>query len=173
MNESNLKEIESKAIWYLERYSTSSQNLKKYLKRKVMNTHLNVGSDEIINKVISRLESQKILNDRFFTESKVRSLLNKGWSTKKIGLKLRDLGVSDELIDENINNLEGNEEEINLVSAITLVKKRSLGPYRKVEFTDKVKNREFGIMSRAGFSYAISKKVLIDMDKNEIESQEI
>ena len=110
MNESNLKEIESKAIWYLERYSTSSQNLKKYLKRKVMNTHLNVGSDEIINKVIARLEAQKILNDQFFTESKVRSLLNKGWSTKKIGLKLKELGVSEELIDENINNLEGNEE---------------------------------------------------------------
>ena len=173
MNESNLKEIESKAIWYLERYATSSQNLRKYLKRKVMNNHLNVGSDEIINKVIARLEAQKILNDQFFTESKVRSLLNKGWSTKKIGLKLKELGVSEELIDENINNLDGNEEEINLVSAITLVKKRSIGPYRKVEFTDKVKNREFGIMSRAGFSYTISKKVLIDMDKNEIEGQEI
>ena len=173
MKESNLKEIESKAIWYLERYATSSQNLRKYLKRKVANSHFNLGSEEIINEVISKLESQKILNDQFFTESKIRSLLNKGWSTKKIGLKLKELGVSDELIDENINNLDGNEEEINLVSAITLVKKRSIGPYRKVEFTDKVKNREFGIMSRAGFSYAISKKVLIDMNKNEIESQEI
>ncbi len=173
MNEGNLKEIESKAIWYLERYATSSQNLRKYLKRKVMNTHLNVGSDEIINKIITRLEAQKILNDQFFTESKVRSLLNKGWSTKKIGLKLKELGVSEELIDKNINNLGGNEDEINLVSAKTLVKKKSIGPYRKVEFTDKVKNREFGIMSRAGFSYSISKKVLIDMDKNEIESKEI
>ena len=47
MSENNLKEIESKAIWYLERYATSSQNLRKYLKRKVMNTHLNIGSDEI------------------------------------------------------------------------------------------------------------------------------
>ena len=173
MKESNLKEIESKAIWYLERYATSSQNLRKYLKRKVMNTHLNLGSNEIINKVINRLESQKILNDRFFTETKVRSLLNKGWSTKKIGFKLKELGISPELIEENINNLDGNEDEINLVSAITLVKKRSIGPYRKVEFTDKVKNREFGILSRAGFSYAISKKVLIDMDKNEIENHEL
>ena len=76
MNESNLKEIESKAIWYLERYATSSQNLRKYLKRKVMNTHLNIGSDEIINKVISRLEAQKILNDKFFAESKVLSLIH-------------------------------------------------------------------------------------------------
>ena len=173
MKESNLKEIESKAIWYLERYATSSQNLRKYLKRKVMNTHLNLGSNEIINKVINRLESQKILNDRFFTETKVRSLLNKGWSTKKIGFKLKELGISHELIEENINNLDGNEDEINLVSAITLVKKRSIGPYRKVEFTDKVKNREFGILSRAGFSYAISKKVLIDMVKNEIENHEL
>ena len=94
MKESNLKEIESKAIWYLERYATSSQNLRKYLKRKVMNTHLNLGSNEIINKVINRLESQKILNDRFFAETKVRSLLNKGWSTKKIGFKLKELGIS-------------------------------------------------------------------------------
>jgi len=36
--------------------------------------------------------------------------------------------------------------------------------------TDKIKSREFGILSRAGFSYAITKKVLIDMDKSEIES---
>ena len=89
MSESNLKEIESKAIWYLERYATSSQNLRKYLKRKVMNTHLNIGSDEIINKVISRLEAQKILNDKFFSESKVISLLNKGWSTKKNWAKIK------------------------------------------------------------------------------------
>ena len=66
MKESNLKEIESKAIWYLERYATSSQNLRKYLKRKVVNSHLNLGSEEIINKVISKLESQNILNDQFY-----------------------------------------------------------------------------------------------------------
>ena len=173
MKESNLKEIESKAIWYLERYATSSQNLRKYLKRKVVNSHLNLGSEEIINEVISKLESQKILNDQFFTESKIRSLLSKGWSTKKIALKLKELGISNELIDENINNLDGNEDEINLASAISLVKKRSIGPYRKIEFTDKVKTREFGILSRAGFSYAISKRVLIDMDKNEIEGYEL
>ena len=170
MKENNFKEIESKAIWYLERYATSSKNLKRYLKRKVMNSHLNLGSDEIINEVINRLESQKILNDQFYTESKIRSLLNKGWSTKRIELKLRELGISSELIDKNIKNLDENEDEINLVSAINLAKKRSIGPFRKVELTDKIKSREFGILSRAGFSYAITKKVLIDMDKSEIES---
>jgi regulatory protein len=97
-------------------------------------------------------------------------LLNKGWSTKRIELKLRELGISSELIDKNIKNLDENEDEINLVSAINLAKKRSIGPYRKVELTDKIKSREFGILSRAGFSYAITKKVLIDMDKSEIES---
>ena len=104
--------------------------------------------------------------------SKIRQFFS-FWQQKKIGFKLKELGISPELIEENINNLDGNEDEINLVSAITLVKKRSIGPYRKVEFTDKVKNREFGILSRAGFSYAISKKVLINMDKNEIENHEL
>ena len=46
---------------------------------------------------------------------------------------------------------------------------RSLGAFRRVEFNDKVKNKEFGIMSRAGFSYGICKKLLVDMKKEEIE----
>lgn len=160
MKENNFKEIESKAIWYLERYATSSKNLKRYLKRKVINSHLNLGSDEIINEVINRLESQKILNDQFYTESKIRSLLNKGWSTKRIELKLRELGISSELIDKNIKNLDENEDEINLVSAINLAKKRSIGPYRKVELTDKIKVENLVFYQEQVFLMLLPRKFL-------------
>ena len=169
MSEDNYLEIESKAIWYLEKYATSSENLRRYLKRKVMNTHLNSGSEENINKIIQSLQSQKLLNDKLFAESKIRSLFNKGWSIKRIRFKLKQLGVAGSLIQESLKELGENEIDIDLVSAINLVKKKSIGPYRKVKLTDKIKNREFGILSRAGFSYAISKKVLVSMNRNEIE----
>ena len=51
-NKTSYTEIEGKALWYLQRYATSSENLRIYLKRKVQDTHLNIGSDEIINTII-------------------------------------------------------------------------------------------------------------------------
>ena len=90
----NYKEIESKALWYLQRYASSSNNLRQYLRRKTKDTHLNYSSHEIIEKIIRSFESQNILNDKIFSESKIRSYLNKGWAFKKINNKLLELGIS-------------------------------------------------------------------------------
>ena len=73
-----------------------------YLKRKVQDTHLNIGSDEIINTIISSLEDQKILDDKLFSESKIRNFLNRGWSLKKIQFRLRELRVKNNIIEECI-----------------------------------------------------------------------
>ena len=45
----NYKKIESKAFWYLERYASSSKNLRDYLRKKVRDTELNQDSEVIIN----------------------------------------------------------------------------------------------------------------------------
>ena len=47
--------------------------------------------------------------------------------------------------------------------------KKSIGPYRKNELTEKIKMRELGVLSRAGFSYNIVKKILFEMSKEELE----
>ena len=101
-NRSSYTEIEGKALWYLQRYATSSENLRSYLKRKFKDTHLNVGSDEIINTIISSLEDQKILDDKVFSESKIRNFLNRGWSLKKIQFRLRELKVKNNIVEECI-----------------------------------------------------------------------
>ena len=59
--------------------------------------------------------------------------------------------------------------ELDLYAAARLVKKRSLGAFRRVEFNDKVKNKEFGILARAGFNYALSKKLLYELSMEEID----
>ena len=50
-----------------------------------------------------------------------------------------------------------------------MAKKKSIGPYRKNELTEKIKMRELGVLSRAGFSYNIVKKILFEMSKEELE----
>ena len=165
----NYTEIESKALWYLQRYASSSNNLRQYLRRKTKDTHLNFGSHEIIEKIIKSFEKQNILNDRIFSESKIRSYLNKGWAFKKIKFKLLELGISKDIADESIDNFEDTNHNLELISAIKLAKKRSIGPYRKSELTDKLKNKEYGILSRAGFSYSLCKKVLNELNLEEID----
>ena len=76
----NYKKIESKAFWYLERYASSSKNLRDYLRRKVRDTDLNQDSEIIINQIIINLEKQNILNDGVFSESKAKTFINKGLS---------------------------------------------------------------------------------------------
>ena len=162
-------EIQAKAVWYVERYATSSENLRKYLKRKVRDTHLSLGSEEIIQKIINEFKDQKIINDKLFAEGKLRNLILRGWSINKSIYKLKQLGVSEIDIEICLEEMKSENYELDLFAAARLVKKRSIGAFRRVEFNDKVKAKEFGIMSRAGFSYGLSKRLLIDMNKKEIE----
>ena len=162
-------DIQAKAIWYVERYATSSENLRKYLVRKVRDSHLSIGSAEIIDEIIREFQDQKIINDKLFAEGKLRNLILRGWSINKSIYKLKQLGISSHDIETCIDEMKKENSELDLYAAARLVKKRSLGAFRRVEFNDKVKNKEFGIMSRAGFSYGICKKLLIDMKKEEIE----
>ena len=69
-NKSNYTEIESKALWYLQRYASSSENLRNYLRRKVKDSHLSINSEEIINEIIFSLERQKFLMISYFLRVK-------------------------------------------------------------------------------------------------------
>jgi len=165
----NYKKIESKAFWYLERYASSSKNLKDYLKKKVRDTELNQDSEIIINQIVVNLEKQNILNDRIFSEIKSRTFINKGWSLSKIKFRLKHLGVDSDTIEYCIDNIVAEESNIELIAASKLVKKRSLGPYRRKELDEKLKNKEYGILARAGFNYTLAKKLLNDLPVEEIE----
>ena len=137
-NKTSYTEIEGKALWYLQRYATSSENLRIYLKRKVQDTHLNIGSDEIINTIISSLEHQKILDDKLFSESKIKNFLNRGWSLKKIQFRLRELRVKNNIIEECIAEAKEINKDFDLVAAAKLARKKSIGPFRKKELNDKI-----------------------------------
>ena len=165
----NYKKIEAKAFWYLERYASSSKNLKDYLRKKVRDTDLNHDSELIISQIINNLEKQNILNDGVFSESKAKTFINKRWSLSKIKFRLKQLGINNETIDICIENIKTEEADIELIAASKLVKKRFIGSFRRKELDDKLKNREFGILARAGFNYALSKKVLYELSADEIE----
>ena len=57
----------------------------------------------------------------------------------------------------------------NLTTTTLITKIANTDGDRKKELTDQIKNKELGVLSRAGFSYNIVKQVLFESDIEELE----
>ena len=70
------------AFAYIEKYTPSKQQLKTYLLKKYLKSSLqNVKKQDISNLievVLSDLENNKFINDKFYSESKAKSMIKRG-----------------------------------------------------------------------------------------------
>tara|TARA_Y100000996_G_scaffold398195_1_gene366004 strand:- start:2328 stop:2888 length:561 start_codon:yes stop_codon:yes gene_type:complete len=163
----NLKDI---AYSYLEKYNPSKQQLKVYLLKKYLTKIKGSKSKRevslIIDKIITNLEENKILNDEMYSDSKARMYLRRGYSLNKINQSLRNKGIESKYIKQSLDKIKDNEIEPDFVSAIKLCKRRRIGPLRPQANRELYYKKDMGILARGGFSYELSKRVL-DLDANE------
>tara|TARA_A100001011_G_scaffold398864_1_gene504880 strand:- start:2326 stop:2943 length:618 start_codon:yes stop_codon:yes gene_type:complete len=165
----NLRDL---AYSYLEKYSPSKQQLKIYLLKKYLKKFSKSKEkkdiSQIIDKIVSNLESNKFLNDELFSDSKARSMLRRGYSLNKINQSLRNKGVDQKNILSSLSKIKKDNIEPDFVSALKLCKKRRIGAIRPISNREIFYKKDMGILARAGFSFEISKKIL-ELDKNEFE----
>ena len=86
--EITVEEMRNFSLSYIEKYSPSKQQLKtyllkKYLKIKVQNVNKKNVVD-LIDIVLKDLEKSKFINDKFYSNSKAKSLIQRGSSINKI-----------------------------------------------------------------------------------------
>ena len=100
--ELTVEEMRSFAFAYLEKYAPSKQQLKTYLLKKYLKSSVsNVKKQDVTNLidiVLSDLENNKFINDRFYSESKAKSMIQKGSSINKIRSYLIGKGINDRFI---------------------------------------------------------------------------
>ena len=163
----NLKDM---AYSYLEKYNPSKQQLKVYLLKKYLTKIKGSKSKRevslIIDKIITNLEKNKILNDELYSDSKARMYLRRGYSLNKINQSLRNKGIESKYIKQSLDKIKDNEIEPDFVSAIKLCKRRRIGPLRPQANRELYYKKDMGILARGGFNYELSKRVL-DLDANE------
>ena len=163
----NLKDL---AYSYLEKYNPSKQQLKVYLLKKYLTKIKGSKSKRevslIIDKIITNLEKNKILNDEMYSDSKARMYLRRGYSLNKINQSLRNKGIESKYIKQSLDKIKDNEIEPDFVSAIKLCKRRRIGPLRPQANRELYYKKDMGILARGGFNYELSKRVL-DLDANE------
>ncbi len=165
-----VEEMRNFALTYLEAYSPSKQQLKTYLLKKYLKTsNTNVKKQDITNLidiVLSDLEKNRFINDRFYSESKAKSMIRKGNSINKIRNYLIGKGINDKFIKDTVNKIQEENIDQDFFSAIKICKKKRIGPARTDDNRSLFYKKDISLLARNGFDFETSKKVM-DIKKDD------
>ena len=168
--EATVEEMRNFSFAYIEKYAPSKQQLKtyllkKYLKAKISGVNKSSISD-LINVVLEDLEKTKFINDKFYSKSKAKSLIQRGSSINKIRNYLLSKGVNDKHVKNTLDDIRENNEDQDFFSAIKICKKKRIGPSRDENNRPLFYKKDIGILARSGFDFETSRRVM-DLEKDE------
>ncbi|MEA1938082.1 MAG: regulatory protein RecX [Pseudomonadota bacterium] len=158
--------LHNASLFYLERFASSAENLRRVLQRKVMRaareheTDIDE-ADKWIEDEIIKLIRIGLLDDTAYTQMRIHSSRTSGASTSKIRAQLMQKGVDADLIDAELD--EDDESERRAV--FRYAQRRRLGPFR-TKRTPESDRKDLAALARAGFSYSIA-RTITDADDTE------
>jgi len=159
-----VEEMQNFALAYVEKYAPSKQQLKTYLLKKYMRV---TGSDikkndvnNLIDIVLSDLEKNKFINDKFYSESKAKSMIQRGSSINKVRNFLIGKGINDHFIKDTMNQINESNSDQDFFSAIKICKKKRIGPARIEDNRPLFYKKDISLLARNGFDFEVSKKVM-------------
>ena len=128
--EVTVEEMRNFAFSYVEKYAPSKQQLKTYLLKKYLKSSVpNIKRQDITNLidvVLSDLEKNKFINDKFYSDSKAKSMIQRGNSINKIRNYLIGKGIKDEFIKETVSKIRDENSDQDFFSAIKICKKKRI-----------------------------------------------
>ena len=162
--EVTIEEMRNFAFSYIEKYAPSKQQVKTYLLKKYLKHSIpsvkKKDITDLIDVVIVDLEKTKFISDKFYSDSKAKSLIQRGSSINKIRNYLISKGINDKYIKETINKIKDKNEDQDFFSAIKICKKKKIGPSRYQDNRPLFYKKDISILARSGFDFETSKKVL-------------
>ena len=167
-----VEEMRNFAFAYVEKYAPSKQQLKTYLLKKYLKTSVpNVRKQDVTNLidiVLSDLEKNKFINDKFYSHSKAKSMIQRGSSLNKIRYYLIGKGINNQYIKETVEKIQDENSDQDFFSAIKLCKKKRIGPARTEENRSLFYKKDISILARNGFDFETSKKVM-EIEKDDYD----
>ena len=168
--ETTVEEMRNFAFTYVEKYAPSKQQLKTYLLKKYLKGSApNVRKQDItdlIDFVLSDLEKNKFINDKFYSDSKAKSMIQRGSSINKIRSYLIGKGIKDKFITDTVNKIRDQNSDQDFFSAIKICKKKRIGPARTEDNRSLFYKKDISLLARNGFDFETSKKVM-DIEKGD------
>ena len=155
----NIIILKKYAFSYLSKYNTSKKNLDRILHNKIRKMNLEKKDKFIlyssIASIIADLETNKLINDKNFTQSKIHSLSLQGKSRFFIKNYLLQKGIEKNMVEKTFKNFELKNPNWESESAKIFARKKRLG----VKHSNNLE-KDLAKMARAGFNYKIIKEIL-------------
>ena len=152
--------LQRAALAYLERYASSTGNLKRVLLRKARrrlgpDASLDETYTQMIDEVVATASRMELVDDTRFAQGRVTTLLRRGTSRRAMKAKLIAKGVDSATADQAIAT-SGSDEE---AAARRFAQRRRLGPWR-MPADPAQRARDLAVLARAGFGYDVSRRVI-------------
>jgi|FEC22Drversion2_1045045.scaffolds.fasta_scaffold00355_23 regulatory protein len=163
------KYLMNAATFYLERYPSTAEGLRRVLNRRVARARIaeapimdNV--EQAIAEIVAKFVDAGVIDDKAFAQTKARSLHRRGTSSRLTRQKLRNAGIDGDTLDQAMDALD---EELDTdpakrewQAAVALARRRRLGPFRPDKDRKDKRARDLAAMARAGFAFDVAKKVI-------------
>jgi len=157
--------LERIALHYLGRYASSTENLRRILRRRVVVAAAEMpvdrdAADGWIDEILTKLARLGMLDDANYAAARARSLHRQGRSSRHIRGKLAEKGVEGELVDAALAERADTMADPEFAAACHHARRRRLGPYSHKPADERRQKRDLAALARAGFAYAIACKVI-------------
>lgn len=156
--------LENAALHYLQRFATSSENLRRVLMRRVERSARLDGADRdagaaLVDALVARYLRAGLLDDATYAAARTRSLHRRGLALRAIAGKLAERGVDGATIGAALAGLRDEMPDADLAAAVAYARRRRLGPFRPADLRPAHRDRDLAAMARAGFSYDVATRV--------------
>lgn len=149
--------LEQAALAYLQRFATSSENLRQVLLRRIRRTAELHGDEAVpsagdVDALVGRYMRSGLLDDALYARTRAVALSRAGHGRRSIALKLRAKGLSDGDIQGALAALEQEtgDTSADLLAALRHARRRRLGPFGG---GDPARDRrDMAALARRGFS---------------------
>ncbi len=188
------KYLRNSALYYLERYASSSGHLRRLLLAKVARSARAHGADPeldpgidaeagaaAVEALIAELLGAGLLDAARYAGERARILHRRGASMRAIRAGLRAKEIEADDIESALAALREEAAEPELAAALAYARRRRLGPYRGPDARaglreqgqrDKdLREKDLAALGRKGFGYDLARRVIEAGDLAELEDE--
>ncbi len=165
--------LRNAALYYLQRYASSSSNLRAVLTRRIRRAERDQEIDQDaaatwIEKIVADFETSGLLDDKTYADARIQTMFRQGRSRRIMMLDFRKKGVAADVAESAVDTLSQETAAPDRIAAVRHARRRRLGPFRASDRAE-YRERDLAAMARAGFDYQTARLVIDASDPEELE----
>ena len=142
------------ALRYVERYATTREKLRQYLKGKLYQRGWAGAGEAPIDALVERFAELRYVDDRSFGETRAKSLERRGYGLRRVDQALMAAGIEAGMRED----IRGDVDEAE--AALAYARRKRIGPFAAEQPAPELRRKQFAAMVRAGHSFERVKAIL-------------